>query len=333
MEKKVSIIIPVYKSAAFLPKLLESVLNQSYKNLECILVDDGSPDNSGMICDDYKAKDSRVVVIHKENGGTCDARNKGLEIATGHYLMFADGDDWLSLDCVEYLVRIAEENDAEMSMSDCVFTTMDLTQNKRDNIRVMSPEEACCFILYAKTPVGPWNKLYTMDIVKKNNLSFSVPWFGEGLWFSSMASQLSNKVAVGHRKVYVYRKNNPNSGTAVRDVQNGINALHNIEYIKEKLVIDSKKTRRAADWHIWKNNFNLVMYIVGASAKKKFMSQFVEAKHNMRKLMLPCLLHANISFKFKMCTFCLTIFPVLGAHFALYNKKRKFNKDLKKLNY
>ena len=99
--KKVSIVVPVYKSEAFLPKLIDSVLGQSYTNFELILVDDESPDNSGKICDDYAQKDKRILVIHKKNGGCCDARNKGLEVATGEYLMLADGDDWLETDCVE----------------------------------------------------------------------------------------------------------------------------------------------------------------------------------------------------------------------------------------
>ena len=91
--KKVSIVVPVYKSEAFLPKLIDSVLGQSYTNFELILVDDESPDNSGKLCDDYAQKDKRILVIHKKNGGCCDARNKGLEVATGEYLMLADGDD------------------------------------------------------------------------------------------------------------------------------------------------------------------------------------------------------------------------------------------------
>lgn len=107
--KKVSIVVPVYKSEAFLPKLIDSVLGQSYTNFELILVDDESPDNSGKICDDYAQKDKRILVIHKKNGGCCDARNKGLEVATGEYLMLADGDDWLETDCVEYLVGLMEK--------------------------------------------------------------------------------------------------------------------------------------------------------------------------------------------------------------------------------
>ena len=246
-SQKVSIVVPVYKSEAFLDKLIRSMLDQTYRNLEIILVDDGSPDNSGQICDRYAELDNRVKVIHKQNSGTCEARNVGLEHATGELLMFADGDDWFELDCVEYLTNLLKKYGAEMAMTDSVFTTRNRVQNERDIIKEWTNEDAVCGILYVDIPVGPWNKIYTTSVVKKNNLTFSVPWFGEGLYFSVMAAQYSNKVIVGHRKVYNYRLNNPNSGTTIRDVQHSLNALNNIKYIKKSLIIKTKRTLRSAD--------------------------------------------------------------------------------------
>lgn len=161
---KISIIVPLYKSEDFMKKCLDSILNQTYHDIELILVDDGPPDNSGAIADDYSRKDDRVIVIHEENGGTCDARNAGLAKATGKYLMFADGDDWLAPDCIEYLLSLLKETDSEMSMADCVFTTRKMQQNKDDWVKKLTPDEASCEILYVKTPVGPWNKLYTTEV-------------------------------------------------------------------------------------------------------------------------------------------------------------------------
>ena len=89
---RVSLIVPVYNVSNYLPRLMETVLSQTYKNLEIILIDDGSTDGSGMICDEYEAKDSRIKVIHKSNSGVSDARNAGIEYASGEYLVFADGD-------------------------------------------------------------------------------------------------------------------------------------------------------------------------------------------------------------------------------------------------
>lgn len=94
-------------------------------------MDDGSSDNSGKIADRYAKKDTRIFVIHKKNGGTCEARNTGLAATTGECLMFADGDDWLEPDCVEYLVKLLEDNDADMSMPDSIFTTKDRIQSER----------------------------------------------------------------------------------------------------------------------------------------------------------------------------------------------------------
>ena len=96
-KEKISVIIPVYNVEKYLKRCLDSVINQTYKNLEIILVDDGSTDNSGKICDEYAKNDKRIIVIHKENGGVSVARNIGLDICTGDYVNFIDSDDWIDL--------------------------------------------------------------------------------------------------------------------------------------------------------------------------------------------------------------------------------------------
>lgn len=108
---KISVIIPVYNVEKYLKRCLDSIVNQTYKNLEIILVDDGSTDKSGNICDEYAAKDKRIIVIHKENGGVSSARNKGLDICIGDYISFIDSDDWIEEDFFEYVVNNAKDND------------------------------------------------------------------------------------------------------------------------------------------------------------------------------------------------------------------------------
>lgn len=107
---KISIIVPVYKVEQYLPKCIDSILSQTYQNWELLLIDDGSPDNSGRICDEYAAKDERIRVFHKKNGGVSSARNLGLDYAEGGYVMFVDSDDWLSNDCLEVCVYEVEKN-------------------------------------------------------------------------------------------------------------------------------------------------------------------------------------------------------------------------------
>lgn len=196
-NNKISVIVAIYKSENFLDKLIESILNQTYKNLEIILVDDGSPDNSGKICDEWAAKDNRIKVIHKANGGACEARNIGIEATTGDYISIIDGDDWLASDYIEYLLNIILETNSDMAMTDNIFTTRDLEQIKyKDSINKITPEEAAVSIIYPKIPIGPWNKLYKTNLIKDNNISFSVPWSGEGLYFSAMAAQYSKSVRI-----------------------------------------------------------------------------------------------------------------------------------------
>ena len=325
--KKVSIIVPVYKSEMFLDKLIKSILNQTYTNLELVLVDDGSPDNSGAICDKYAETDNRVVVIHKENGGCCDARNSGLAIVTGEYLMFADGDDWLELDCVEYLVSLMESNHCEMAMTDCIYTTRDRIQTEKDTVKVWTKEQAVCGIMYVEIPVGPWNKIYTTKIIKDNGLSFSVPWFGEGLYFSVMAAQYSNNIAVGHRKIYNYRLNNPNSGTTVRDVQHGLNSLQNSKYIKDQLLVKTNDTLHACDWHISRNYFNLIVFITGAKAKDEYLEDYKNAKNELSHSGMKVFRNSKISLKQKLIVLAISYFPDVLANIVLWNKKRKFKKD------
>ena len=109
-EPKVSIIVPVYNVEDYLVQCVDSLINQTYRNLQIILIDDGSTDNSGAICDKYKKTDERVQVIHKANGGSSSSREAGVNVANGQYLMFVDSDDWLDLDVIEKCVNIVQQD-------------------------------------------------------------------------------------------------------------------------------------------------------------------------------------------------------------------------------
>lgn len=126
MDQCVSVIVPIYMVEPYLKRAVDSIRNQTYQNLEIILVDDGSKDQCGGICDDYAKADNRIVVIHKENGGLSDARNAGLDIARGEYIMFVDSDDYIASDCVETLLGCLKEHDADVSM--CSYAVTDSTE-------------------------------------------------------------------------------------------------------------------------------------------------------------------------------------------------------------
>ncbi|MGL5203953.1 glycosyltransferase family 2 protein [Cetobacterium sp.] len=115
MQPEISIIVPVYKVEKYLRRCIDSILAQTFKNFELILIDDGSPDNCGKICDEYAEKDERVVVIHKENGGQSSARNLGLDTAKGKYIGFVDSDDWIEPDMYETLYNLILKSDKDIS--------------------------------------------------------------------------------------------------------------------------------------------------------------------------------------------------------------------------
>ena len=119
-EAVVSIIVPVYKAEKYIHQCIDSLLAQTYSNIEVILVDDGSPDNCGKICDEYAAKDCRVKVIHQQNGGVSVARQTGIDHATGEYSIHADPDDWVELNMIEELVAKAVADNADMVICDYI---------------------------------------------------------------------------------------------------------------------------------------------------------------------------------------------------------------------
>ena len=198
MERKVSVIIPIYNVEKYLCQCLDSIIDQSYKNLEIILVDDGSPDNCGVICDEYAAKDSRIVVIHKANGGLSAARNDGIARATGDWVAFVDSDDWCEPDYYEQLLASDEEDDVDVIFAGGHILEAD--SNGRKVVRFASPslysgkDEIETLVIKSITaPYGyPWDKLYRTEFLKGNDLIFDVDCrAAEDAWFNF---QVFNKV-------------------------------------------------------------------------------------------------------------------------------------------
>ena len=111
----ISVIVPVYNVENYLKRCLDSIINQTYQNIEIILIDDGSTDNSGNLCEDYKKIDNRIKVVHKTNGGLSDARNTGIKKAKGKYITFVDSDDYVEYDYVEYLYNLIKKYDTNIS--------------------------------------------------------------------------------------------------------------------------------------------------------------------------------------------------------------------------
>ena len=171
----ISVIVPVYNVEKYFDACINSIISQTYKELEIILVDDGSTDSSGRLCDQYAKKDSRIKVIHKENGGVSSARNTGIDIATGEYITFVDADDYIDANMYETLYEMAIKTGAEIV--ECDFVYRKVPENVKNQVYEISGLKALEKLYsddteYGILTVSPCNKIFKRDIV--SNIRFKV---------------------------------------------------------------------------------------------------------------------------------------------------------------
>lgn len=179
MNPKVSVIVPIYNVEKYLNKCVDSIINQSLRDIEIILVDDGSTDNSGDIADIYAEKDSRVKVIHKENGGQGSARNHGIEVAQGEYIGFVDSDDWIDFNMYEELYIAAEKEEADIAV--CNRKVFDENDNLKTIVTVsegiidINKDKIIDYVidqLFYPHTVVVYNKIFKKTIISNNNITF-----------------------------------------------------------------------------------------------------------------------------------------------------------------
>lgn len=208
MAYLISIIIPCYKVEKYLSQCIESIISQTYHNLEIILVDDGSPDNCGRICDDYAKRDNRIKVIHKKNGGLSDARNVAIDLATGEYITFVDSDDYISADYVETLYNLCHKYQCKVSVASFQAFHEDsgpvLLSNKEYHEDCQSAIEAIEQMFYQeKFDTAAWAKLYHRSLF---NTGIRYP---KGLLYEDLPTTYllmagADKIAFCNRIIYYY---------------------------------------------------------------------------------------------------------------------------------
>ena len=207
MSDLISVIIPIYNVEPYLSDCIESIIKQTYTNLEIILVDDGSPDKCGDICDMYAEKDSRITVIHKKNGGLSDARNAGLDIATGKYVTFIDSDDAVALDMVEYLYEMMRESDADITVCQPETFSDEIPEIKWQDQRTetITGTEKCLEYYFKSKLIKSvaWGKLYKTDMFENVRYPFGKIYEDDFTTYRLIA--LANRISVGFSKKYFYR--------------------------------------------------------------------------------------------------------------------------------
>lgn len=229
-EKLISVIIPIYRVEPYLKKCIDSVCAQTYRNLQIILVDDGSPDSCGSICDKYAKEDPRITVIHKENGGLSSARNAGLDIAEGEYIAFVDSDDSIKADMLELLCDSLEKNDADMSL--CGIELEDI--NGRTIGKVAPKEETVLgeddfwrFLYYQNELLGvvAWNKLYRHELFEGVRYVEGKVHEDEYILHRLVSRCLRISLLPESKYIYLQRPNSISAATSVEKLLDGLEAF------------------------------------------------------------------------------------------------------------
>ena len=207
---KISIIVPIYNSEKYLKEAIESLIHQTLKEIEIILVNDGSTDNSQKICENYAKLDERIKLINKKNGGLSDARNVGLKNANGKYIMFLDSDDKFEEDSCEYMYNVIEETKSDYVIGNYIIIDNDgkkwekpaFDQEKYKYFKISNSDFEKSFFVMNSTA---WNKIYNTKFLVENNIKFDVPAPEEDDYFTSLCYMNGKGAYYTSKVMYLYR--------------------------------------------------------------------------------------------------------------------------------
>ena len=206
--KRLSVVIPIYNVEKYLDQCIKSVVNQTYQNLEIILVDDGSPDRCPEICDIWKEKDKRITVIHKQNGGLSDARNHGIQVATGEYIAFVDSDDFIEPDMYEVMIQAADRTGADIATCGRFLYNEKILEMKHtspDEI-LLQPVDAIKELLCGGlVEESAWDKIYKKDFF--DTVKFPIGQINEDLPIMPLLFEQAKTIVCTGKPFYYYRVN------------------------------------------------------------------------------------------------------------------------------
>jgi len=302
----ISVIIPVYNVAEYLPKCMESVTGQTYKNLEIILINDGSADNSGEICDIFAKKDNRIRVIHQENAGVSVARNAGLDIAKGEWIGFVDPDDWVETNIFERLCSTATESGLEIAM--CGYTMHDTNGQTSKRISTSSAvmlnnQYALERILYDRYTMGyvyVWNKLFSRQII--GDTRFNTSFYAAQDAMFTLDIFLKNPDAVYiPEPLYNYCKREGSTSKSFN-----VRRLSELDAWRYAV----KRTSSKALCNLAKVQYTCVaMGLMFYSLKFDALRHFPMLKKEARTFAFTFFLSSYVSLKMKLRTFAVLLFP------------------------
>ena len=326
MEDKVSIIIPVFKVEKYLDKCIRSVISQSYKNIEIILVDDGSPDNCPELCDAWARIDSRIKVIHKQNGGLASARNAGLEIASGNFIMFIDSDDYIDTNLITDNIIFFNERNVDM----VGFGICEIKGNSVGNISmadgIMSSSEAVRHLLLwdGKVRSFAWNKIYKRSII--NNLRFNDALrYGEDTPFVFATLAKATKYYQNSKPYYFYVRRE-DSLIGVEFSENKMLSIKASELIYNECISVWKEYKSFAECSIVYNCMSLIrLLFLTKDWKQRYEKYYFEIVNIMNKYSTIVVLN-NFELKRKLRFFAIRYMPFVYGKICIYRESKKHKK-------
>lgn len=321
MKELVSVIVPIYNAESYMTACIESIRNQTYTNIEIILVDDGSSDGGPSICDTYKEMDARIQVIHKNNGGVSSARNIGLKIAKGKYISFVDADDTISRQMIEKLVQTIEENQVDLAV--CGFSMVneagEILQETAIRNLLLSGEEALCHTFEDYDfQMAVWNKLYIRSIIEENQIRFheQITHGEDGLWLCTYLTKC-NKVYWTGESYYKYLQvENSAMNKMQSSKQFDYRQLSVLESLELTLVEINGKEKKVLDafWaHYVGISVGLMIYALKFAPEDKRLIQ--KLKKNIKNYLQNFLKNSKYSKKDKLTAILVCTCPKLLKRF------------------
>lgn len=286
----ISVIVPVYNCEMYLNQCVESIINQTYSNLEIVLVDDGSTDDSGKICDEYSEKDHRVVVLHTVNGGAASARNKGLNVAKGEYITFVDSDDWIESDMYHSMLELLKNNSADVAkvgfIKEYENNSSIVLGNEYDGIYLK--DEAVKKFLYHENEFcgGVWDKLYKRELF--DNVRFPEKLITEDYYVNALIYANLNRIAVSSKAYYHYRMqensvcHQPVNSHTFDEIET---AKKLIDYYKENNVAQQKDY----NYYLAHSYYDVLYNLVIKGADNNIVKEYKKAFNSLfRKCIFSC---------------------------------------------
>lgn len=332
-DELVSIIIPVFNAEKYIEKCVNSLINQTYKNIEIIIVNDGSKDNSIDIINKLKKKDNRIIVIDKENEGVSKTRTAGIENANGEFLMFIDADDFVDNDYVSYFYNLINYNNKKYDIAVnynkyCIHTP---NQVKEEKVEVLKSEKVVEDIYTSKINEAVWNKIYRRKFLEDNKITFNPEiWYGEGMLYNIQCLQYTDDVVVGNKRVY-HQYYNIDSAMRNFNMESNLCGLKSLDLQKSSWKKINNDIENAWNFHKYCFNMSILKGIIKTNAKEKYKKEYKDCIKSLRKgWRYP--LKANVSLQRRCFYIFSSAFPVLGAKIFLFIEKKSALKFIKNNN-